>query len=354
MKKNSKTLWVQAALGVSLSLQLSAQVPVMPVSGATVAPTANPNTAVANTAVANTPPVAPMTGPERKADYILGPDDQIVIRAFQAEEISDKPMQVTGEGYINAPMIGRVKAAGLTIAQLEQELTKKLSTYYEHPQVSVFVSEYRSQPVSVIGAVNAPGMVQLRGPKTLLQVISLAGGLRADSGNAITITRERKPGGRPLGIGSTDPTGRFSVAQVNLRDVMDAKTPQDNVTIESGDVLTVSRAQMVYVMGEVARPGGYVLSDRDSLSLLQVLSLAGGLKPTASVKKTRVLREEEGKPQRVEVASDVRRILSGDAPDMSLRADDILFVPNNVAKSAGLRAMESAVNIGTGLAIWRF
>ena len=351
MKKNSKTLWAQAALGVGLSIQLSAQVPVMPVTGEVVTPPATPNPAVTKTLPAA---AAPMTGPERKADYILGPDDQIVIRAFQAEEISDKPMQVTGEGYINAPMIGRVKAAGLTIAQLEQELTKKLATYYEHPQVSVFVSDYRSQPVSVIGAVNTPGMVQLRGPKTLLQVISLAGGLRADAGNAVTITRERKPGNAPLGIGSTDPTGRFSVAQVNLRDVMDAKTPQDNVTIESGDVLTVSRAQMVYVMGEVTRPGGYVLSDRDSLSLLQVLSLAGGLKPTASVKKTRVLREEEGKPQRVEVASDVRKILSGDAPDMSLRADDILFVPNNVAKSAGIRAMESAVNIGTGLAIWRF
>ena len=351
MKNNSKTLWAQAVLGVGLSAQLSAQVPVMPASGEIVTPPATPNPAVAKTMPAAP---APMTGPERKADYILGPDDQIVIRAFQAEEISDKPMQVTGEGYINAPMIGRIKAAGLTIAQLEQELTKKLATYYEHPQVSVFVSDYRSQPVSVIGAVNTPGMVQLRGPKTLLQVISLAGGLRADAGNAVTITRERKSGSVPLGIGSTDPTGRFSVAQVNLRDVMDAKTPQDNVTIESGDVLTVSRAQMVYVMGEVARPGGYVLSDRDSLSLLQVLSLAGGLKPTASVKKTRVLREEEGKPQRVEVASDVRRILSGDAPDMSLRADDILFVPNNVAKSAGIRAMESAVNIGTGLAIWRF
>ncbi len=368
MTKYLKDISHCAVLGLALSAQVVAQAPVLPAGDASNvatagAPSATPGAAIPESGAAGNAAggakaaqaaaQGPAT-PERKPDYVLGPEDTIVIRAFQAEEISDKPLQVGGDGFVSVPMIGRVRAGGLSVQQLEAELTKKLATYYEHPQVTVLIADYRSQPVSVIGAVTLPGMIQLRGPKNLLQVISLAGGLRADAGNTVTITRERKPGVDPLPIGTTDPTGRFGVAQVNLRDVMDAKAPQDNIKIESGDVLTVGRAQMVYVIGEVARPGGYVLNDRASLSLLQALSLAGGLKPNASAKKTRILREEEGKPERVEVANDVRKILSGDAPDLSLRADDILFVPNNVAKSAGIRAAESAIQIGTGLAIWRF
>jgi len=362
MRKRFADLGPCLLLGLGLSACLAAQGPVMPVgsgetsAASTAAPppvTASPTplTSVGTATTASAEPA--MSGPERKPEYVLGPEDQIIIRAFQAEEISDKPLQVGSDGYISVPMIGRIKAGGLTIEQLEAELTKKLATYYEHPQVTVLVSDYRSQPVSVIGAVTTPGVIQLRGPKTLLQVISQAGGLRADAGNTVTITREHKPGLDPLPIGTTDPTGRYSVAQVNLRDVMDAKTPQDNVKIERGDVITVGRAQMVYVIGEVQRPGGYVLNDRNSLSLLQALSLAGGMKPTASAKKTKVLREEEGKPQRVEVANDVRKILSGDAPDMQLHPDDILFVPNSMPKSAGIRAAETAISVGTGLAIWR-
>jgi polysaccharide export outer membrane protein len=294
------------------------------------------------------------TGPERRPDYVLGPEDQIIIRAFQAEELSDKPLQISGDGYFSAPMIGRVHAAGLTVVQLESELVTKLSTYIERPQVTVLVADYRSQPVSVVGAVATPGIVQLRGQKTLLQVVSLAGGLRADSGNTVTVSREIGSGKPPLPNSTPDPTGRFSVAQINLRDVMDAKTPQNNVVIESGDVISVPRAQMVYVIGEVERPGGYVLNDRDSLSLLQALSLAGGMKPTASPKKARVLREQEGKSERAELPNNVRNILAGNAPDMALHAEDILFIPNNVPKSAGLRTLEAAISVGTGLAVWRF
>jgi polysaccharide export outer membrane protein len=297
--------------------------------------------------------VTPAT-PERVAGYVLGPEDQIIIRAFQAEEISDKPVQIQGDGYISLPLVGRVKAAGLTVEQFEAALAKDLSKYIEHPQVTVLVSDYRSQPVSVMGAVNGSGVVQLRGEKTLIQVISLAGGLRPDASNTVTITRELSQGKIPLSEAKIDPSGRFSIAQVNLRDVMDARAPQDNILIKRDDVLTVPRAQMVYVIGEVQKPGGYVLNERDSLSLLQALSLAGGLTKTASVKHAKILHEEDGKSDRVELPDSVARIMAGKAPDVMLHADDILFVPNSTAKLAGLRAAETAVNVGTGLAIWRF
>lgn len=304
-----------------------------------------------------TPPpaaVAVPTGPERRPDYVLGPEDQIIIRAFQAEELSDKPVPISGQGYINLPMIGQIHAAGLTVAQLEAKIVESLRKFVQQPQVTILVSDYRSQPVSVMGAVRAPGVVQLRGAKNIVEVISLAGGLTPDAGNTVTVTRELTKGKIALASASEDPSQKYSVARLNLQKVMTGQTPQDNIMIQADDVLTVPRAQMVYVIGEVQRPGGYVLNDRESISLLQVLSLAGGLKQTASPKKAKVLRDEEGKTGRTELTNNVKKILDGDAPDIQLRADDILFVPNNLPKQAGLRALESAVNIGTGLAIWRF
>jgi protein involved in polysaccharide export with SLBB domain len=95
------------------------------------------------------------------ADYILGPDDQITIRALNAAELSDKPVQIGGDGYINLALVGRVKASGLTVSGLEQELTERLKSYLQEPQVTVLVTDYRSQPVSVVGSVNTPG-VRLR------------------------------------------------------------------------------------------------------------------------------------------------------------------------------------------------
>jgi polysaccharide export outer membrane protein len=305
------------------------------------------------TQVSAPPPAAP-TGPERRPDYVLGPDDVIIIRAFQAEELSDKPVQITGQGYINLPMIGQIQAGGLTVAQLESSIAHELEKFVKQPQVTIMVSDYRSQPVSVMGAVRSPGVVQLRGAKNIVEVISLAGGLSPDAGNTLTVTREIKRGKLPLSTVSEDPSQHYTVARINLQKVMTGQTPQDNIMIQADDVLTVPRAQMVYVIGEVQRPGGYVLTDRESISLLQVLSLAGGMKPTASPKKAKVLRDEEGKSGRTEIANNVKKILDGDAPDIQLHAEDILFVPNNIPKQAGLRALESAVNIGTGMAIWRF
>ncbi|MGA8595253.1 MAG: polysaccharide biosynthesis/export family protein [Bryobacteraceae bacterium] len=309
----------------------------------------------------NAPPVTKATQtqmgptiPERVADYVLGPEDQIEIRAFQADEISDKPFQIQGDGYISLPLVGRVKAAGLTVEQFEAALTRELGKYIEHPQVTVLVSEYRSQPVSVMGAVTTPGVVQLRGDKTLVQVISLAGGMRTDASNTVTITRELSQGRIPLPDATTDPTGKFSIAHVNVRKVVDGQAPQENIVIKRDDVITIPRAQMVYVIGEVQRPGGFVLNERDSLSLLQALSLAGGLTKTASLKHAKILHEEDGKSDRVELPDNVAKILEGKAPDVSLHADDIVFVPNSAPKAAALRAAETAVNVGTGLAIWRF
>src|SRR6266436_6897609 len=114
--------------------------------------------------------------PTPQTDYVLGPGDQIAIRAANLEEISDKPITIDTGGYIRLPLAGRIHAAGMTIVQLETEITQRLKTYVLRPDVSVAVSEFHSQPVSVIGSVRTPGVQQVQGRKTLVEMLSMAGG----------------------------------------------------------------------------------------------------------------------------------------------------------------------------------
>src|SRR6266567_4750841 len=145
-----------------------------------------------------------------RAQYVLGPDDTISVHVTDAEEISEKPMRIGSNGYITLPMVGRVQASGRTAEDLEKELTVRLKTYIRNPEVAVSIVEQRSQPVSVIGAVSAPGVQQLQGRKTLVEVLSLAGGPRPDAGYNVKITRQKEWGPIPLSNAAPDPTGQFS------------------------------------------------------------------------------------------------------------------------------------------------
>src|SRR5262249_9609733 len=150
-------------------------------------------------------------------------------------------------------LVGRLHVAGLTVQQIEQLLDKALSAYIRNPQIVVNVSEIRSQPVSVLGAVNAPGVHQIQGRKTLLEMLSLAGGFRQDAGYRISITRQVAWGCIPLPGSKLDPTGEFLVAEVSVQSLMEAKDPAENVQILPYDVITVPKAEMIYVLGEVRR-----------------------------------------------------------------------------------------------------
>lgn len=284
--------------------------------------------------------------------YLLGPDDQITIRVLQAPELADKPVRIDMNGYIELPFVGRLHAGGLTVDALRQELTRQFGSIIRDPQVSVSVEEFRSQPVSVMGAVNTPGVLQLRGHKTLIEMLTMAGGLRQDSGSFVNITRDLRWGPLPLPNAKDDGTGKYSTASVDLKLLMEAKDPSQNIVVRADDVITVPRAQMVYVIGEVLKTGGYVLNDREHMSLLEALSLAGGVNRTASPQHARILRAREG-AEREEIAVDLNKILEGKGSDVELRAQDILFVPSSVSKRASIRALEAAIQVGTGLVIWR-
>ncbi|MBI3668686.1 MAG: polysaccharide biosynthesis/export family protein [Acidobacteria bacterium] len=288
-----------------------------------------------------------------RSTYLLGPDDELEISGPELDELASKPVRIDGEGDIQVPLVGRVHVAGLTVQQCEQELNKRLSSYIRHPQVAINVKELRSQPVSILGAVNTPGVHQVQGHKRLLEMLSLAGGIRPDAGYSIRITRQLEWGCIPLPSATLDASGRFSVAQVNLRRIMEAKNPEENIQIFPHDVISVPKAEMVYVIGDVKRAGGFVLGEHQSISVLQALSLAEGLSGTADARHTKILRLKPEADQRIEIAVDVKRILTGKTGDVPLQGDDILFIPGNTGKKVALRAIEAAIQTGTGVVIWR-
>src|SRR5258707_8192319 len=146
--------------------------------------------------------------------YVLGPDDQIALQAPDIEEISAKPVRIDLGGNINLPLIGGVQAAGLTPVELQSRLRDLFKKYVKNPDITVSITEYRSQPVSVLGAVQNPGVHQLQGNKNLLGVLSLAGGLRPDAGSTVKLTRRLKWGRIRLPHDADHPTGQASVAAV--------------------------------------------------------------------------------------------------------------------------------------------
>lgn len=221
------------------------------------------------------------------------------------------------------------------------------------PVVTVTVASFRSQPVSLLGAVTNPGVHQLQGRKTLFEVLSLAGGLRQDAGSSIKITRRKEWGPIPLPTAQPDSTGEFWVAEVNVKSVLEARNPQENIIVQPHDVISAPRGQLVYVIGAVRKAGGFVMGERETISVLQALSMAEGLDKVSSAKNAKVLRPQPGGAARTEIPVDLTKILTGKARDVHLQADDILFVPTSATKGAAMRGVEAAVQITTGLVIWR-
>src|SRR5579885_1362154 len=280
------------------------------------------------------PAVLPEKNLAATADYRLGPGDVLEITIFEVEELS-KPAVIAPDGAAVLPLIGAVKLSGLT----PREAAARLVALYgngllRNPQISVTVKEYHSQPVSVLGAVGKPGIYQLRGFRKLSEVLALAGGLAADSGSVITISR---------------PAETISVA---TRDLL--RSPggrEDGPWVQGGDMIRVSKADVVYVAGEVARPGGFPLKDQQQITVLKAISLAEGLRRDAAPQKAKILHSGGGTRQETPVK--LLDILNGRGPDVALAPDDILFVPNSRAKSAMARAPEAAIQVTTGVIIWR-
>jgi polysaccharide export outer membrane protein len=284
--------------------------------------------------------------------YVLGPQDTITVRVTDLPEFKDLgAVRVDQEGNLRLPVTGRLHVEGLTVEQVEKEIAAKLSAIMQHPEVSVALAELRSHPVSVLGAVRTPGVYQITGTKTLYEVLSLAGGLNQDASNHVKITRQVSAGVLPLPGARLNANGEFYVAELNVRDVMEAKVPDDNIAVLSGDVISVPKAELVYVVGAVRRAGGFPLAEKEQISVLQAVSLAEGLDKIASAKKARILRQSEPGTERKEIAINLDAIIKGRAKDVSLQANDILFIPTSVGKSASITALQAAMQVGGAVVV---
>jgi len=290
----------------------------------------------------------PLAAAERL--YTLGPDDYLVVRALDVEEFDGKPIRIDGSGAINLPMIGRINAAGLTIAKLEGEITLRLKKFLLDPQVTVSISEFRPRPVSVFGAVARPGQIQLRGPKTLWELISDVGGFKNDVGNKIRITRRREDGEIPLSGARVDETGKYYTVEIDTKDVMEMSNPDTNIDLAAHDVISVSTADVVYVVGHVNRAGGFVTNG--SISLLEAISLSGGFKPDAKQKKCAILRVQPGTDVRRIIPINLKRVLSGKSEDIVLKPQDIVYVPHDAVKDFGRGLAKSAIAAATYAVIY--
>lgn len=282
--------------------------------------------------------------------YRFGSEDTFVVRGPDIEEFADKPFRVDPSGTVTFPMVGTMQVAGLTVTELETQMNARLKRFVNNPAVSVSVTEVRSRPVSVFGAVNASGVYQAQGEKSLIEVLSLAGGLSKDAGSTLTVTRQVESGPLPLRDAVLDPTQKFWVAKVDVEKLLSSERPEDNIRLQANDVISVQKAELVYVIGDVNRAGAIPMTGR--ITVTEALARSEGLQKSASRKNIRILRQVAGSSQRSEIPVDFQKVLSGKAEDQELRANDIIVIPTNVTRSAALRTIEAALQIGTGLLIW--
>jgi polysaccharide export outer membrane protein len=220
----------------------------------------------------------------------------------------------------------------------------------------VTVAEFRSQPVSVFGAVTKPGVVQLRGRKTLYEVLSLAGGPTPNAGSSLTVTRRRENGEIPLAGAKIDPTGQFSTAELNVQEILVGKNPAANIEIKPNDTISVSEASanMIYVVGDVEHGGAFTLGGRQRLSVLRALSLAGGLGRTAKPQHARIIRGSPGEAKPEEIAVNVKQMLNGKAADLVLLPQDVLVIPTSSRKVFTTSYVPSIVSAAAYGAIYHF
>ena len=214
-------------------------------------------------------------------DYVIGPQDVLTITVFDQADLGGK-YAVELDGSFTFPLVGRVKAGGMTIRDFEADLKARLADgFFRNPQVTVAMEQYRSQRVFVTGEVRNPGSYALTGEMTLIEALARAGSTTQQASDEVTVVR----GGKPQeGSGAE---GRETL-RINLQHLQSGADLSQNVPLRDGDTIYVSRAELTYVLGQVKNPGSYPI--RSDTTVLQALSLAGGVTPTGAMNRVRVIR----------------------------------------------------------------
>lgn len=292
-------------------------------------------------------------------DTPIGSGDVLHVDVFDVPELS-RDVRVSDTGDISYPLIpGRILVAGLSPFDLETKLEHLLieNGLVSHPQVSVFVKEETSEPVTVVGAVGHPTVYQVDRPTTLLEVLSSAGGIATDAGSVVIVTRPLRPGtprAEPASV-TTDTSQGDQKITIRLQDLLESGDSVFNIPIYGGDTITVPHAGIVYVLGfGVATPGGYVLQTHgDQPTALKVLALAHGLTAFAKADSAVIMRTNPVTGQRDQIPVHLKEIQNHKSPDVPLKSNDILYIPDSRGKKALARGSEAALGIGTSVAVYR-
>lgn len=308
----------------------------------------------------------PMT-PPAPVDYVISPDDVLDVAVFDVAEMS-RSYRVSPGGLITVPLLQHpIAAAGLTTDQLARTIAERLRAdgLVNDPHVTVEVKESRLNSVTVAGAVKKPQIYPIFGSTTLLDVLAQAEGLADDASGVAVVTRGNTVFPAQAGAsdreGSDQPTAGAgaNVQVVDLKRLMATNDPRLNLELHGGDRVTVEHAGVVYVVGAVNRPGGFVLnSERQPMTVLKAVALAEDLKPTAIGNKAMIVHPNfsgagGGAGSEEEAPVKLNDMLAGRAPDQPMHANEILFIPDSKGKQAMRRAAEAAVQITTGVIIWR-
>ncbi|MGH9363213.1 MAG: polysaccharide biosynthesis/export family protein [Thermoanaerobaculia bacterium] len=249
--------------------------------------------------------------PERAPGYRIGPKDMLKIQVYEVPELGVEG-RVGENGMISLPQLGDVAVAGLTAEELEARLRELLSKYVQRPTVNVEVRDFRSKPITVIGAVRQPGALEFSGGWTLLEAITAAGGLSDGHGGKIYILRRAD-------------NGLSDQVVVSAHDLLVRADPKVNLPIFANDLINVPGTSEVtiYCLGEVATPGAIAFKSTDRITVLAAIARAGGLTDRAA---SRILIRRAGAGSGGELSVDYKRILSGKEPDVELRSGDVVVV----------------------------
>jgi polysaccharide export outer membrane protein len=267
-----------------------------------------------------------------RPNYVLGVNDQILIRAFEVDEINEKPFRIEPDGTITLPVIGQIKAAGLTVQELETDLVSRLKTYYKNPQVTIVIIQFRTEPVFFVGAFQKPGIYPLEGRRTLVEMLSSVGGLQPYASRRIKLTRRSESGTIPLPNAVENSEANVSTVEISMGSLRENVNPAEDISLEPYDVISVERAELVYIQGELGHTGAFELGERESISVLQVITLAGGLTRDADPEKARILRPVLTTSRRAEIPINLKSVLSARTNDYPLLPNDVLYVPRTKSR----------------------
>jgi polysaccharide biosynthesis/export protein len=330
-------------------------------------------------------------------DYVIGTGDLLELEVFDVKELS-REVRVSQTGSIGIPLVPvRLHVAGLTEVQAEQKISEVLESngLVSHAQVSLSVKERKSKPITVVGAVGHAMVYQADRPVTLLEVLAEAGGVASDAGDTVIVNRPVREApsdsAEPPAMGQedhalaaasrdsiheptaqdhgssaaavsnpsatppapVDPPHLNNTITINLNELMESGDATNNIILQAGDIVTVPHSGIVYVLGAVSKPGGFVLAnDRGQMTTLKILALAGGFISTAKRDHAVIVRKD-AQGQQHEVAVDLKKVIDRTAEDIQLQPSDILYVPNSAGRQAMLRALEFGVALGSGVALYR-